>query len=130
MRQDDDAALDGAAHRLAQLGNHGADQAQGRHPLRLGLLLLARAAVEVNAAQVGGLEALQHRFYLLVARGHLGLIDIVQFQGLRQGEDVLLPVVADHGRAEGLGRGLAARVAVGRQGVRIALAGHQSPEDA
>ena len=43
---------------------------------------------------------------------------------------MLLPVVADQGRAEGLGRGLAARVAVGRQGVRIALAGHESPEDA
>ena len=80
--------------------------------------------------RVGSLEALQHRFDPLVARGHLGLIDIVQFQSLRQGEDVLLPVVADQGRAEGLGRGPAARVAVGRQGVRIALAGHQSPEDA
>ena len=50
VRQHDDAAFDGPAHGLAELGDHGADHAD-RHGGLL-LVLLARPAVEVEAAQV------------------------------------------------------------------------------
>lgn len=36
----------------------------------------------------------QDRLDLLVTDGHLGLVDVIQLNGLGQGEDVLLPVVA------------------------------------
>ena len=50
--------------------------------------------------------------------GNLGLVDVVQLQGLGQGEDVLLAVVAGQGGAERLQRRVAARVAIGGQNVR------------
>ena len=37
----------------------------------------------------------QDRLDLPVAGGHLGLVDVTQLKRLGQGEDVLLPVVAD-----------------------------------
>ena len=46
---------DGPAHRVAELGDHGADQAD-RHGPGLGLLVAARPAVEIEASQVGRLE--------------------------------------------------------------------------
>ena len=76
------------------------------------------------------LQPLQNRFDPRIALRHLGLVDVVQLQGLGQGEDVLLAVVADQGLPDRLDRGVAARVAIGGQHVRVALAGHDGADDA
>ena len=67
---------------------------------------------------------------LLVAGGHLGLVDVIQLERLGQREDVLLPVVADRGLAHHLSRGVAPHVARGSQDGRVAFAGHDGPDDA
>ena len=76
------------------------------------------------------LQPHQDRFNLLVAGGHLGLIDVIQLNCLGQGEDVLLPVIAHQRLADRLDGRMAPHVAVGREGGRIALAGHDGPDDA
>jgi len=72
----------------------------------------------------------QDRLDLPVAGGHLGLVDVIQLEGLGQGEDVLLPVVADQRLAHRLDRGMAPHVAVGGQDGWVALACDDRPDDA
>jgi len=57
------------------------------------------------------LQPLQNHLDLPVAGGHLGLVDVIQLDSVGQGEDVLLPVVADQRLAHRLGRGMAPGVA-------------------
>ena len=102
-----------------------------RHGRLIGLRLRATGRRQRRRrGRAGRLQALQHSRDALVAGGHLGLVDLIQLQRLGQGEDVLLPVVADQRRAQGRERGLAAPVAQGGQAVRIALAGDNGPDDA
>ena len=111
------------------------DRVQGRAASKAGALAVlragggARAACRPAAAALG-LQTLQHRLDPRVAVGHLLLVDVVEVQGLRQGEDVLLALVAGQGLPDRLGRGMAAPVAMGGQHGRVALAGHDGADDA
>jgi hypothetical protein len=78
----------------------------------------------------GLLQSLQDGFDPRIAFRDLLLVEIVQVQGLSQGEDVLFPVVADQGLANRLDRGVAPAVPIRGQGVRVALARHECPDDA
>ncbi len=49
------------------------------------------------------LQPIQHRRDARVARGHLGLVGVIQLEGLRKREDVLLAVVADQCLVDRLG---------------------------
>ena len=75
------------------------------------------------------LQPLQDRFDLLVAGRHLGLINFVEFQRLGQGEDVLLPVVANQRLTNRLHRRMTPPITMGGQNIRIALTRHDRPDD-
>ena len=65
----------------------------------------------------------------LVARGELRLTHIEELEILLEDKEVFGPVVAGQGRGDLVGRGLAVRVAVLGEDVRVVLAGHEVTEN-
>jgi hypothetical protein len=74
-------------------------------------------------------QPFQHSFDAHVAERHFGLVDVVQFQRLGQGKDVLFAIIADERLTDRLRRRMAAWVAIGRQNRRVALTGHNRTDD-
>ena len=77
-----------------------------------------------------GIHALEIGLDLLVALVDLGGVDIIELEGLAQGEQVLGAVIADQGLGDGLPGGLDAEIAQGGQPLRIALSGEKGADDA
>ena len=75
-------------------------------------------------------QPIEDRFEANIAVGNLGLIDVVQLQGLGQGEQVLLAVVAGQRGAERLQRRVAAWIAIGSQNAGIAFPGDHGTDNA
>jgi len=75
-------------------------------------------------------QPIEDRFEANIAVGNLGLIDVVQLQGLGQGEHVLLAVVAGQRGAERLQRRVAAWIAIGSQNAGIAFPGDHGADNA
>ena len=59
---------------------------------------------------------------LLVAGCHFGLVDVIEFERLSKGEDVLLSAHCLHGR-------MASSLTMRRQNLWVALARHYRPDD-
>ena len=70
------------------------------------------------------LQFRQDRLNPLVAGINLGQVGVIQLHGLRQSEDVFLPVIANQCLSDRLGRLLAALVSQRRQRHRVAFASH------
>ena len=75
-------------------------------------------------------QPIEDRLEANIAVDNLGLVDVIQLQGLGQGEPVLLAVVAGQRGAERLPRRVAARIAVGCQNGGIAFPGDDGTDDA
>jgi hypothetical protein len=76
-----------------------------------------------------GPKSRQDRLDALITGRNLLLVSIVQFHGLGQSEDVLLPVIADQGLPDGVHRGMTARVTMSCQHRRIPLTGDEGADD-
>jgi len=74
-------------------------------------------------------QSLQDRLDAHVAERHLGLVDVIQFQCLGQGKDVLLAVIADQRLTDRLRGGVTAWVAMGGEHRWVALPGHDGADD-
>ena len=96
------------------------DRVEGRAGIERRSIGLAGPFAGPGKQLIGGrcgalLQPLQDCLDLLVAGRHLGLVDVVQLERLGQGEDVLLPVIANQRLAHRLHGRMAPPVTVGSQ---------------
>ncbi len=105
---------------------HGSD-IEGRSVGLFGLVPRRRQLAHRDRGAL--MQTLQHSLDACVALRDLGLIEIIQLHSLREGKDVLLPVVADQRLPDRLHRGMAARVAQCRQRCRIPLSSNNRAND-